>query len=311
MKPLTPRQIQATLRALELADFGIGQVELARSRMEAERIAYFRQVNRAKQARWRLRQKQAEDRLRNPAFGYVTPLCHNVTVNGHNVEFRADLTRKTSPNVAKNGYVTEFLVTPPLNGSPSMVSPHTPLPYLPLLNPPACSLRSQGATALFGEPIEEKTTAKPTEKPSPRKTSSDLKGDDLRWFEDTWWPAYPHKVGKGSARQKMTLALRKGCSRQQLFEGVQAYIRSKPLERAWCNPATWLHEERWLDAPAVSGALPVSAASKPMIFIERGSVEWAAWSGVKPLRPIPDPRNTSRLGTFVPSRLPLTNGHAP
>ncbi|MEM7312690.1 MAG: hypothetical protein AAF497_06020, partial [Planctomycetota bacterium] len=38
---------------------------------------------------------------------------------------------------------------------------------------------------------------------------------------------------------------------ETLIKGVEAYIRDKPPDRAWCNPATWLNDERWLDIPAI------------------------------------------------------------
>lgn len=65
-------------------------------------------------------------------------------------------------------------------------------------------------------------------------------------FESVWWPIYPHKVGKGHARTAFARA-RKKASLEQLVEGVKVYIKNKPDWQAWCNPATWLNGERWLD----------------------------------------------------------------
>lgn len=37
---------------------------------------------------------------------------------------------------------------------------------------------------------------------------------------------------------------------------MQRYIATKPPDRNWCNPATWLNQERWRDEPAA--VLPLS-----------------------------------------------------
>lgn len=66
---------------------------------------------------------------------------------------------------------------------------------------------------------------------------------------DEWWKRYPHKVGKADAKKKFEIALRKS-SLAELLHGIDRYIASKPPDRPYCNPATWLHQERWLDQPA-------------------------------------------------------------
>jgi uncharacterized protein YdaU (DUF1376 family) len=69
---------------------------------------------------------------------------------------------------------------------------------------------------------------------------------------DRWWEGYPEKVGKGAAKKAFTKALTK-TSLDQLTTGVARYKANKPVDRAWCNPATWLNQERWNDAPSTSG----------------------------------------------------------
>ena len=66
---------------------------------------------------------------------------------------------------------------------------------------------------------------------------------------DAFWAAYPHKVGKADARLKFPKALEKAAL-PELLAGLQRYIAEKPPDRSWCNPATWLHQERWGDQPA-------------------------------------------------------------
>ena len=69
---------------------------------------------------------------------------------------------------------------------------------------------------------------------------------------DLWWDQYPHKIGKKAALRSYERA-RKEASAQTLLDGVKAYIRHKPRERSWCNPATWLNQGRWDDEPATAG----------------------------------------------------------
>lgn len=63
-----------------------------------------------------------------------------------------------------------------------------------------------------------------------------------------WYDRYPHKVGKGAAEKSFWQAIKK-TSLENLLDGLDRYIRTKPPDRAWCNPSTWLNQERWLDNP--------------------------------------------------------------
>jgi hypothetical protein len=65
-----------------------------------------------------------------------------------------------------------------------------------------------------------------------------------------WYDVYPHKVGRADADKKFAVIRKRGLATfAQLMVGRDRYIASKPPDRAWCNPATWLHQQRWLDAP--------------------------------------------------------------
>lgn len=66
---------------------------------------------------------------------------------------------------------------------------------------------------------------------------------------DRWWEGYPEKTGKGAAKKSFSRALEK-TSIDQLIAGLERYKATKPITRPWCNPATWLNQERWLDVPA-------------------------------------------------------------
>jgi hypothetical protein len=66
---------------------------------------------------------------------------------------------------------------------------------------------------------------------------------------DDFWAEYPHKVGKGAAQSSHTKAL-KQADHETIMAGLRRYIASKPHDRPWCNPATWLNQQRWQDEPA-------------------------------------------------------------
>lgn len=77
---------------------------------------------------------------------------------------------------------------------------------------------------------------------------------------DLWYEHYPHKVQRGAAEKAFPKALKQS-SLQNLIDGVQRYIASKPSDRAFQNPATWLNGKGWLDQPAT-----VSARGSPPPF---------------------------------------------
>jgi hypothetical protein len=66
---------------------------------------------------------------------------------------------------------------------------------------------------------------------------------------DEFWAAYPHKVGKAVARQSFAkVAVSGTVSFDELMAGLARY-RAKTDDRPWCNPTTWLNQERWADSP--------------------------------------------------------------
>ncbi len=68
---------------------------------------------------------------------------------------------------------------------------------------------------------------------------------------DRWYEGYPRKDAKGAARKAFPGALKK-TSLDELIAGVKRYITNKPPDQAYCHPATWLNQERWLDVPATN-----------------------------------------------------------
>lgn len=70
-------------------------------------------------------------------------------------------------------------------------------------------------------------------------------------FRERFWQAYPHKVGKAAALKVLDRIAKKGdATLDQILAGVDRYVRAKDPEHAFCNPATFLNQERWNDQPA-------------------------------------------------------------
>jgi uncharacterized protein YdaU (DUF1376 family) len=89
---------------------------------------------------------------------------------------------------------------------------------------------------------------------------------------ERWWIEYPEKVGKKVARQKFGIAIKKQ-SLGDLTAAVERYKANKPADRAWLNPATWLHQERWLDVPAVNGSAVDPPGWRPEFSFNVGPTE--------------------------------------
>lgn len=63
-----------------------------------------------------------------------------------------------------------------------------------------------------------------------------------------FWKLYPHKVGKAAARAAFDKAL-KIAPLDEIMAGLQRYA-NKTDDRQWCNPTTFLNQQRWADEPA-------------------------------------------------------------
>ncbi|RKD68991.1 hypothetical protein BJ928_104129 [Rhizobium sp. WW_1] len=78
--------------------------------------------------------------------------------------------------------------------------------------------------------------------PSPPKGGSSPAG-----FED-FWAIYPNRVGKRDAEKSFAKALSRA-NLPEILAGLRRYV-AKTDDRPWCNPATWLNQDRWTDDPA-------------------------------------------------------------
>ena len=67
-------------------------------------------------------------------------------------------------------------------------------------------------------------------------------------FDEVFWPLYPNKVGKPIALRSW-LKVRRVTALEPIMDGLRRYV-NKSDDRAWCNPSTWLNQDRWNDRPA-------------------------------------------------------------
>lgn len=63
---------------------------------------------------------------------------------------------------------------------------------------------------------------------------------------DAFWKAFPRKVGKGDARKAWAKAKTRP-DLEAILSAINRYIAAKPPDRSYCNPSTWINQERWED----------------------------------------------------------------
>jgi uncharacterized protein YdaU (DUF1376 family) len=62
-----------------------------------------------------------------------------------------------------------------------------------------------------------------------------------------FWSAWPNRVGKPAAERAFAKV---ADEIDAIVAGIDAYVRNKPPDRPWLNPATFLNNRRWEDTPA-------------------------------------------------------------
>lgn len=91
-----------------------------------------------------------------------------------------------------------------------------------------------------------------SEKEETRETALTPADDWPTDYREQFWSKYPHKVGKPDALGKLDRARKSGATTwATLWAGLERYI-AKTDDRPWCNPATWIHQQRWTDQPAAT-----------------------------------------------------------
>jgi hypothetical protein len=88
------------------------------------------------------------------------------------------------------------------------------------------------------------------------------------WPANAWeafYTGYPHKVGRAAAKKAFDSARKKFSASvpfSDILAGLTRYIETKPPDRPWCNPATWLNQQRWADEPAAVASVNGSRATR-------------------------------------------------
>lgn len=89
------------------------------------------------------------------------------------------------------------------------------------------------------------------QRPEKEETRASALGSD--WppdFAEQFWGAFPNKVGRKAAIDKLErIGKTRRVSFEELMAGLHGYV-TKTDDRPWCNPLTWLNQERWTDQPA-------------------------------------------------------------
>lgn len=94
--------------------------------------------------------------------------------------------------------------------------------------------------------IESSFSSSPRAKCENEKPSDDWPSD----YRERFWAKYPHKVGKPDALGKLDRVRKtQKVPWLVLWGGLERYV-GKTDDRPWCNPATWIHQQRWTDEPA-------------------------------------------------------------
>jgi len=119
--------------------------------------------------------------------------------------------------------------------------------------------RNATVTPLRPETDTEADTESEKKEPRVAALVDDGWPDDYR---KQFWDIWPNKVAKPKAIMKLERIRKRGVSWGTLMDGVRRYIRTKPPDRSWMNPETFLNGERWNDQPAeVSSGKSESLAS--------------------------------------------------
>lgn len=100
----------------------------------------------------------------------------------------------------------------------------------------------------------------PSPKPQSSNPPSPPKGGSSPTNFDRFWTMFPNKVGKRDAEKAFAKAIQRA-SLEAIFAGLSRYA-AKTDDRPWCNPATFLNQNRWEDQPAPAPQRQATAPPK-------------------------------------------------
>lgn len=101
----------------------------------------------------------------------------------------------------------------------------------------------QDVSDAFPPPSPDKKSPQTPKELTPSAPASPARGEF-----DHFWALFPNKVGKADAVKAFSKA-RIRVDFQTMIDGLYRYVR-KTDDRPWCNPSTWLNQDRWTDEPA-------------------------------------------------------------
>ncbi len=120
-------------------------------------------------------------------------------------------------------------------------------------------LRNSAESAEKVETVSPKKEIPPTP-PKEKTTPSISVSVGAREF-DRFWSLFPNKVGKRDAEKAFAAALQRA-DLETILAGLERYA-AKTDDRPWCNPATFLNQDRWADQPASLAPRRQSTAPPP------------------------------------------------
>jgi hypothetical protein len=124
-------------------------------------------------------------------------------------------------------------------------------------------------------PITGNSVEPNTQKPEAifqKLEKKETRASALGWpedFREQFWAEYPNKVGKPKALSKLEGAMSRGVRWLDVMDGLRRYIQTKPPDRAWLNPETFINQERWADQPATVNHAPVKSENSLLAALDR------------------------------------------
>jgi len=128
-------------------------------------------------------------------------------------------------------------------------------------------------------PDPTRTTEKNTSSPATPATVTAPEEHLRAGLFDTFWAAYPRKVGKATARQAFDKAVRRTGNPARVIEGARRLAADPNLpEREFIpHPPTWLNRDGWEDEP-----FPARTNGRPPERPRTGSSVWSQVVGGEP-----------------------------
>lgn len=82
-----------------------------------------------------------------------------------------------------------------------------------------------------------------------KKEREETRANALAPSFEAFWTIFPNKVGKRDAEKAFAKAIKRAAV-ETIMAGLRGYV-GKTDDRPWCNPSTFLNQDRWNDAPAI------------------------------------------------------------